>query len=57
MKKNVIYVDFKFTRKRIVSKKLYLFCKINYLIKNFFNSFFKKDIPINSEVYPFKKIL
>lgn len=57
MKKNVIYVDFKFTRKRIVSKKLYLFCKVNYLIKNFFNFFVKEDESLNSEVYPFKKIL
>lgn len=59
MKKNVIYVDFRFTHKRITSKKLHLFYKINYLSKKFFNLFSKKPKTTNyhSQSHPFKKIL
>lgn len=56
MKKNVIYVDFKFTHKRIVSKKLHWFCKFNYLIKKFLDHF-KQDNSDYTKLRPFKKIL
>lgn len=57
MKKNVIYVDFRFTRKRIVSKKLHLLYKIDYLIKKLKELFVKPSSSKSPAVYPFKKIL
>lgn len=60
MKKNVIYVDFRFTHKRILSKKLHLLYKINYFSKKFFN-LFKKNTNQTRHYYqqpsPFKRIL
>lgn len=57
MKKNVIYVDFRFTRKRIVSKKLHLLYKIDYVIKKIKEFFVKSSNSKAPTVYPFKKIL
>lgn len=56
MKKNIIYVDFIFTHKRIVSKKHHLFCKVTYLAKSLF-SFLIKDNSKDLKEYPTKKIL
>lgn len=62
MKKNVIYVDFRFTHKKIISKKLHLLYKVNSICKKFLNLFTKdtqptKNIVTSLQPRPFKKIL
>lgn len=58
MKKNIIYVDFMFSKKRLISKFDFLIYKINLYIRNYFKTRKnKKDIKNSSKSSLFKKVL
>ncbi|GAA0752247.1 hypothetical protein SDC9_45561 [bioreactor metagenome] len=58
MNRKIIYVDFVFKRRKLSSRTIHFIYKLKVKLKHLFNKIFKnRKRKINSNIYPFKKVL